>query len=79
MRFILYIGAFRKDINDKYILCKNFDHSQEHVVNECANSQKLRTKLIKELNDLDNAIKNKALFDFIFYWYYSKDIKAKNK
>ena len=53
LRFILGRGAFRNDINDKCILCKDSDNSQEHVVNECAKTEKLRTKLTKELNDLD--------------------------
>ena len=53
------------------------DNSQEHVINECGKTEKLRTKLIKELNDLDNATKNKTLLDSIFYWYYSKDLKDK--
>ena len=39
--------------------------------------KKLRTKLTKELNDLDNDTKNKTLLDSIFYWYYSKDLQAK--
>ena len=56
---------------------KNSDNSQEHVVYECAKTKKLRAKLTKELNDLDNATKNKTLLDSIFYWYYSKDLKAK--
>ena len=66
-----------KDINDKCILCKNSDNSQEHVINECAKTENLRAKLTKELNDLDNATKNKTLLDSIFYWYYSKDLQAK--
>ena len=33
--------------------------------------------MTKELNDLDNATKNKSLLDSIFYWYYSKDLKDK--
>ena len=45
------------------MLCKNSDNSQEHVVNECAKTKKLRAKLTKELNDLDNATKNKTLKD----------------
>ena len=77
LRFILGRGAFRNDINEKCILCKNSDNSQEHVINECAKTEKLRAKLIKELNDLDNATKNKTLLDSIFYWYYSKDLHAK--
>ncbi len=67
LRFILGRGTFRNDINDKCILCKNSDNSQEHVVNECAKTKKLRTKLTNELNDLDNANKNKTLLDSIFY------------
>ena len=79
LRFILIRGrdAFRNDINDKCILCKNSDNSQEHVVNEYTKTEKLRTKLTKELNDLDKATKNKTLLDSIFYWYYSKDLQAK--
>ena len=77
LRFILGRGAFRKDINDKCILCKDADNSEEHVINECAKTEKIRTKLTKELNDLDIAIKNKTLLDAIFYWYYSKDLSAK--
>ena len=57
---ILGRGAFRNDINDKCILCKNSDNSQEHVINECAKTENLRAKLTKELNDLDNATKNKT-------------------
>ena len=60
LRFILGRGAFRNDINDKCILCKDSNNSQEHIVNECAKTKKLRAKLTKELNDLDNATKNKT-------------------
>ena len=49
----------------------------EHVINECAKTEKVRTKLTKELNNLDIATKNKTLLDSIFYWYYSKDLSAK--
>ena len=77
LRFILGRGAFRNDINDKCILCKDSDNSQEHVVNKCAKTKKLRAKLINELNDLDNTTKNKTFLDSIFYWYYSKDLQAK--
>ena len=79
LRFILGRGFFRKDINDKCILSKNSDNSQEHVVNECVKTKKLRTKLTKELNDLDNATKNKTLLDSIFYWYISKDLQSKKR
>ena len=51
--------------------------AQEHVVNECAKTEKLQAKLTKELNDFDNATKNKTLLESIFYWYYSKDLQAK--
>ena len=63
LRFILGRGAFLNDINDKCILCKDSNNSQEHIVNECAKTKKLRAKLTKELNDLDNATKNKTLKD----------------
>ena len=59
------------------ILFKDSDNSQEHVVNECAKTKKLRAKLTKELSDLDNETKNKTLLDSIFYWYYSKVLQAK--
>ena len=77
LRFILGRGVFRNDINDKCILCKDSEHSQEHVVNECTKTKKLRTELTKGLNDLDNATKNKTLLESIFYWYYSKDLQDK--
>ena len=77
LRFILCRDAFLKDINDKFILCENRGNSQEHVINGCAKTEKLRTKLIKKLNDLDNVTKIKILLDSIFYWYYSKDPQAK--
>jgi hypothetical protein len=77
LRFILGRGAFRKDINDRCILCKDSDNSQEHVINDCAKTEKLRAKLKKELNDLDPATKNKTLLESIFYWYYSKDLSNK--
>ena len=50
---------------------------KEHVVNECAKTEKLRTKLTKDLNDLDNATKNKTFLDSIFYWHYSKYLRNK--
>ena len=67
LRFILSRGTISKDINNKYILCKNCDNSQKHVVNDCANTEKLRSKLTKEFNDLNNSIKIKRLLDLIFY------------
>ena len=57
---------FIKHINDKCILYKNYDNFQEHILNDYAKTEKLRTKLIKELNNLDNATKSKTLLDFIF-------------
>ena len=51
----------------------------KHVVNECAKTKKLRIKLAKELNDLDNTTKNKTLLDSIFYWYHNKDHQAKKR
>ena len=60
-------------------LCKNCDNSQEHVINIYAKTEKLRTKLAKELNDLDNATINKTFLDYIFYWYYSKNLNAKKR
>ena len=79
LRFILGRGAFRKDINDICILCNEADNSQEHVINDCAKTEELRTKLTKVLNDLDATTKNKTLLDSIFYWYYSKDLNSKKR
>ena len=51
----------------------------EHVIKDCAKTEKLRKKLTKKLNVLDNATKNKTLLDSIFYWYYSKDLQYKKR
>ena len=77
--FILILGrgAFHKDINDRCILCKDSDNSQEHVINDCAKTEKLRAKLKKELNDLEPVTKNNTILESIFYWYYSKDLSDK--
>ena len=72
VQFLDWLSFFKK-----CILCKNCDNSQEHIINDCAKTGKLRKKLTKELNDLNNATKNKKLSDSIFYWYYSKDLKDK--
>ena len=50
-----------------------------YYVKKISNSKEIKRKIIKELNDLDNATKNKTLLDSIFYWYYSKDLQAKKK
>ena len=47
-------------------MLKDSDNYQEHIINDCAKTEKLRVKLKKELNDLDPAIKNKTLLDSIF-------------
>ena len=48
----------------------SFFYFQELVINDCAKTEKLRTKLTKELNDLDIITKNKTLLDSIFNWFY---------
>ena len=48
LQFILGRGALRNDINDKCILCKNNNNSQEYAINECSKTEKLRANLIKE-------------------------------
>ena len=55
-------------------MCKNCDNSQEHVINECGNFEKSRTKLIKELNNLDMLLKIKY-----FWTLFSIGIIAKTK
>ena len=47
-------------------MCKNCDNSQEHVINDHAKTEKRITKLIRELNYLDTATKNKNTFGFYF-------------
>ena len=60
-------------------MCKNYDNSQEHVINDGAKTEKLRTQLTKELINLNNSIKNKTFLDSFFYWYYNKDLKNKKE
>ena len=47
LRFILGRGAFHNDINDKYILRKDSENSQEHVINECDKTKKIKYKTDK--------------------------------
>ena len=73
---ISYLNTYHS--SNPYKLIKAFyDNSQEHVINDCAKTEKLRAKLKKELNDLDPTTKNKTLLESIFYWYYSKDLSNK--
>ena len=46
-------GAFRKDINEKCLLCETEDNGIEHVINNCKKLKKKRNELINELNKLD--------------------------
>ena len=79
LRFILSRGAFRNDINDKCILFKNCDSSQEHVFNECAKTKKLRIKLPKELNDLIMLLKIKHFWILFSTSTISKIFKLKKE
>ena len=64
-------GAFREDINEKCILCKDADNGIKHVINECENLREERNKLLTELNEINNT--NYAdLLKAIEYHYYSK-------
>ena len=45
LRFILGRGAFRKDINDKCILCKNSDNSQQDKINQ---QEQIKAQIKKE-------------------------------
>ena len=54
-------GAFRKDINEKCVLCKTEDNEIEHVTNNCIKFKKAREEIIKKLNILDTNTKNKTL------------------
>ena len=79
LRFILGRGAFRNDINDKCILCKIHENSQEHVINDCTITEKLRLKLIKELNELDNESKIKHFWIVFITGIIVKIQKIKKK
>ena len=46
-------GAFRKDINEKCLLCKTEDNGIEHVINNYIKFKKVRVELIDKLNRLD--------------------------
>ena len=37
-------GSFRKDINEKFILCETEDNGIEHVINNCKKLEKERKK-----------------------------------
>ena len=67
-------GAFREDIVEKYVFCKNEDNGIKHVTNNCIKFKKIRGELIDKLNKLDANIKNKALLEIIEYYYYSKKL-----
>ena len=42
-------GDFRKDINEKYVFCKNKDNGIEHITNKCTKFKKARKEIIKNL------------------------------
>ena len=67
-------GAFRKDINEKCLLCDKENTGIKHVINDCEKLKKERNNLVIELNKLDNKIKNKTLLESIEYFYYSKKL-----
>ena len=61
-------GAFRKDINEKCLLCETEENWIEHVINNCKKLEKGRNELITELNKLDAETKNKTLLKAIEYY-----------
>ena len=40
LRFMCHRGAFREDINEKYLLCEKEDNGIEHVINNCKKIKK---------------------------------------
>ena len=74
LKFMCHRGAFRKDINEKCLLCETEDNGIEHVINNCKKLEKERNELITELNKLDAETKNKTLLKAIEYYYYSKKL-----
>ena len=84
--------SFIIDKDSKKMNCDNLNPQiGNNNVNNNANTQSLddlkkyyeemlrkqKEEIDKELNDLDNATKNKTFLEYIFYWYYSKDLHAK--
>ena len=65
-------GAFRKDINEKCLLCEKEDNGIKDVINNCKKFKKERNELITELNKLEVETKNKTLLKAIEYYYYIK-------
>ena len=51
LKFMWHRGAFRKNINEKYLLCKKEDNGIEHVINNCKILKKERNELITELKN----------------------------
>ena len=49
LKFMYHRGAFRKDINEKCLLCETEDNGIEHVINNCKKLEKERNELITEL------------------------------
>ena len=74
LKFMCQRGAFRKDINEKCLLCDKENTGIKHVINDCEKLKKERNNLVIELNKLDNKIKNKTLLESIEYFYYSKKL-----
>ena len=74
LRYMCHRGAFRKDINEKCVLCETEDNGIEHVTNNCIKFKKAREEIIKKLNNLDANTKNKTLLEIIEYYYYSKKL-----
>ena len=55
LKFMCHRGAFRKDINEKCLLCETEDNGIEHVINNCKKliNQMLKQKIkhyLKQLN-----------------------------
>ena len=48
-----HIGDFRKDINEKCVLCKTEDNGLEHATNNCIKLKKEREGIINKLNNLE--------------------------
>ena len=71
-------GAFRKDINEKCLLCEKEDNGIEHIINNCKKLSKERNELITELNKLDAETKNKTLLKAIEYYYSKKLSNSKD-
>ena len=63
-------GAFKEDINEKYIICKIADNGVKNVVYDCEKLKTEREKVLKDFNKINNT-KYNELLKLIEYHYFT--------